>query len=158
MDVLRAALSINLASAAVVLAAVLGSRTAEMPTIHSLTIHGLRALKPAKVKTAREFIVWEAKKFTCISLLSLYPTIAYLSTTATATLHITTTINSACPKCVKKSGKFSCCFRGGAWFNKCGKPGDPKFDHTWTEGIEACRGVIVTSEVDLCDRSNGELA
>ena len=38
----------------------------------------------------------------------------------------------------KKLGKPSCCAFGGAWFKNCGNPGDIKFDHTWTEGIEAC--------------------
>ena len=46
-----------------------------------------------------------------------------------------------CPKCAinKKSGKSSCCVRGGAWFNKCGEPGDSKFDHTWFEGNRVCK-------------------
>ena len=50
----------------------------------------------------------------------------------------------ACPECGvnKKSGKRSCCIRGGAWFNKCGDPGDKNFEHTWFEGIEACEGEL----------------
>ena len=46
-----------------------------------------------------------------------------------------------CPKCVvlKKSGKSSCCGRGGSWFNRCGSDGSAHHDHTWTEGIQACR-------------------
>ena len=45
-----------------------------------------------------------------------------------------------CLKCgiIKKSGKRSCCARGGAWFKNCGDADDTKFDHTWAEGIEAC--------------------
>ena len=39
----------------------------------------------------------------------------------------------------KKSGKLSCCARGGAWFKNCGDAGDMKFDHTWVEGIQACK-------------------
>ena len=38
----------------------------------------------------------------------------------------------------KLSRKHSCCAPGGAWFNKCGNPGDSTFEHTWLEGIEAC--------------------
>ena len=61
---------------------------------------------------------------------------------------ITTTILSAargsrrCVTCgtIKKSGKRSCCARGGAWFKNCGDAGDTKFDHTWAEGIRACKG------------------
>ena len=51
-------------------------------------------------------------------------------------------VTSVCPKCVTsiKSGKLSCCARGGAWFKNCGDVGDTKFDHTWSEGIQACKG------------------
>ena len=47
---------------------------------------------------------------------------------------------SRCPKCgtAKKSGKYSCCARGGAWFTNCGDAGDTQFEHTWAEGVEAC--------------------
>ena len=45
-----------------------------------------------------------------------------------------------CPKCAtaRKSGKLSCCARGGAWFKKCGDVGDANFEYTWTEGFRAC--------------------
>ena len=45
-----------------------------------------------------------------------------------------------CPKCgvIKKSGKLSCCAPGGIWKRQCGNPGDPKFEHTWTEDISVC--------------------
>ena len=54
-----------------------------------------------------------------------------------------TTPLSTCATCgtFKSSGKLSCCARGGDWFNKCGDPGDSKFDHTWFEGIQACKDV-----------------
>jgi surface protein len=46
---------------------------------------------------------------------------------------------ATCPKCVPtKSGKSSCCARGGSWFKKCGEPGDSNFEHTWFEGNLAC--------------------
>ena len=50
--------------------------------------------------------------------------------------------NRACPKCaaIKKSGKFSCCARGGAWFKNCGMFVTKNVDHTWVEGVQACRG------------------
>ena len=50
-------------------------------------------------------------------------------------------ISSKCPECgsINKSGKLSCCARGGAWFKKCGDAGNTNFDHTWAEGIEACK-------------------
>ena len=49
-----------------------------------------------------------------------------------------------CDECgtIKKSGKRSCCARGGAWFKNCGDVGGTKFDHTWVEGIQACQGFM----------------
>ena len=50
------------------------------------------------------------------------------------------TISPACPKCAtNKASKRSCCARGGAWFKNCGDSGNTKFDHTWAEGIQACK-------------------
>ena len=53
---------------------------------------------------------------------------------------------STCPQCGGggKSGKISCCARGGSWFQKCGDPGNSKFEHTWSEGSEACKGAPIT--------------
>ena len=52
--------------------------------------------------------------------------------------------SSRCPKCstVKKSGAYSCCARGGAWFKNCGDAGSTEFDHTWSEGIQACKDLM----------------
>ena len=49
-----------------------------------------------------------------------------------------------CPKCaaIKKSGKLSCCAPGGAWFNNCGTSGNSNTDHTWVEGMQACKDVV----------------
>ena len=46
-----------------------------------------------------------------------------------------------CSKCgtITKTGKPSCCARGGDWFKNCGSDGDPNFDHTWNEGVQACK-------------------
>ena len=51
---------------------------------------------------------------------------------------------SKCVKCgtTKKSGKHSCCARGGTWFKTCGDAGGTNFDHTWAEGIQACKSII----------------
>ena len=48
---------------------------------------------------------------------------------------------SVCPKCgiIAKSGKSSCCGRGGSWFKNCGGSGNTKLQHTWNEGIQACK-------------------
>jgi len=53
----------------------------------------------------------------------------------------TTIISSECPKCgnMEKSGKISCCGRGGSWFGNCASAGNTKLDHTWHEGVQACK-------------------
>ena len=50
------------------------------------------------------------------------------------------TISLFCPKCgiIKKSGKRSCCGRGGSWFGNCGAAGKVKLSHKWSDGLEAC--------------------
>ena len=57
--------------------------------------------------------------------------------------------NSKCVKCgtTGKSGALSCCARGGSWFNKCGDTGDTEFDHTWADGIHACRNFATLTSV-----------
>ena len=57
-----------------------------------------------------------------------------------------------CPKCGlnPKSGKLTCCTRGGAWFEKCGDDGDPNLDHTWTEGIDSCIGKLRDAHAKEC--------
>ena len=51
------------------------------------------------------------------------------------------TVKSVCPKCgiTKKFGKISCCGRGGSWVGNCGSVGYKKPDHTWYEGLQACK-------------------
>ena len=46
-----------------------------------------------------------------------------------------------CPKCgtFKKSGSFSCCAPGGAWYKNCGGTGNRNVEHRWSEGREACK-------------------
>ena len=62
----------------------------------------------------------------------------HVKTLADAT---TTIAVSVCPGCgsIKKSGKLSCCGRGGSWFNNCGGADNTGFRHTWYEGIHACK-------------------
>mgnify|MGYP003341261771 CR=1 FL=1 len=50
-------------------------------------------------------------------------------------------ISSICHKCgiVAKSGKVSCCGRGGSWFGKCGRAGNGKVAFTWYEGVQTCK-------------------
>ena len=49
-------------------------------------------------------------------------------------------MTKTCARCVATSeGKPSCCVEGGSWYRRCGDPGD-LLEHTWTEGLEACKG------------------
>ena len=45
-----------------------------------------------------------------------------------------------CPECgtIQKSGKLSCCARGGSWFGNCGSGRTTQTGHSWYEGIQAC--------------------
>ena len=62
--------------------------------------------------------------------------------TATTALPLS---DNVCDKCgTARNGKTSCCAPGGAWFSKCGEPGDSNFDHTWSDGIQECRGEFLT--------------
>ena len=58
--------------------------------------------------------------------------------------------NRSCSKCgvAKKAGRLSCCARGGAWFKSCGDAGDIQFDHTWAEGMQACKGFTSPNSVE----------
>ena len=53
----------------------------------------------------------------------------------------TTTTSSTCSECgtIAKSGKISCCGRGGSWFGQCGGVGNESFAHSWYEGIRTCK-------------------
>ena len=71
----------------------------------------------------------------CIYLTSVYISTSAVTVTRTAPV---------CPKCVaiKKSGKLSCCAPGGAWFKKCVTSGNSNTEHTWVEGVQACKNVV----------------
>ena len=54
---------------------------------------------------------------------------------------MTSPMSLACSECgtVQKSGKSSCCGRGGSWFGNCGSVRNRNLGHTWHEGIQACK-------------------
>ena len=53
---------------------------------------------------------------------------------------VTDKTSRECSKCgILKSGKSSCCGRGGSWFGKCANKVNNKFSYTWSEGIESCQ-------------------
>ena len=84
--------------------------------------------------------------FVCVAIFhSPVPTEA-----ATATTEAAVSNNKGCSKCgiLKKSGKLSCCARGGDWFKNCGDISDSNFGHTWVEGIQACTRFVNLSSVE----------
>ena len=74
----------------------------------------------------------------------------YTSTIPTEAVTTTILIGKTCYKCgiLKKSGKLSCCARGGDWFKNCGDVGGSNFDHTWVEGTQACTRFTSLSSVE----------
>ena len=52
----------------------------------------------------------------------------------------TVPISPVCSVCgiLKKSGRASCCGRGGSWFGKCARAASSNLDYTWYEGIRVC--------------------
>jgi len=69
----------------------------------------------------------------------------------------TVRVPAACPRCATNTaGKRSCCVRGGAWFEKCGSPGDPTFEHTWADGIKSClSNLYATTTLPVMTRAVG---
>ena len=61
-----------------------------------------------------------------------------------------TPITSVCLACgvIKKSGKLSCCARGGSWFGNCGATRAAQREHTWYEGLHACKARQSQAEMD----------
>ena len=62
-----------------------------------------------------------------------------------------------CTSCgtFKKSGRASCCAPGGAWYQQCGGSGDKNVDHSWFDGVEACKcknGVECYTHTLIVDR------
>ena len=49
---------------------------------------------------------------------------------------------------MSSKGGLTCCGKGGSWFKNCGPAGDPKFDHTWSDGAKAC--ATMTSKPGKC--------
>ena len=75
----------------------------------------------------------------CLLYFFSSPTNTFAKTKMTGqTMH--PVITATCPTCAATSqGKLTCCAEGASWFEKCGDPGDGK-EHTWGEGLEACKG------------------
>ena len=116
----------------------LGTRIVEVLATKKLTTTGLKAWRPANVSPGLTgvgrclFTLNGGFRIVSLFLLVIIP---HVQTSAAAT----TTIASSCLTCdtIKKSGKLSCCARGGSWFGNCGAS-NTKVQHTWYEGTQAC--------------------
>ena len=59
---------------------------------------------------------------------------------------------SECRVCIPSPAGHTCCVKGGSWYGRCGRFGDNKFDHTWSQGLKACvmnRAVNVNKKVKI---------
>ena len=65
---------------------------------------------------------------------------------------------SVCSKCgnIGRSGKSSCCGRGGSWFGNCGSADNTKVEHRWYEGLEACKTRTQLKTVSGVESNAGE--
>ena len=72
------------------------------------------------------------------------PVVTTVATTApVVTPPFVTIVARECTCAVNKKFQSSCCFRGGSWFKKCGDPGDSRFEHTWSQGLQACKSKFI---------------
>ena len=64
----------------------------------------------------------------------------------------TTTMDPVCKRCGDHeptgalSYHLSCCNFGGSWFGNCGSPGDRRYQFSWDDGIQACKGMVHACE------------
>ena len=118
-----------------VVAVALGNGGVEQKAIQNLSTLGIRAFKLAK-RTRKEKVM---------NLMRVHVNAVAQSGTngpCAGITAVTATVISTigCPVCaVSKNGKANCCFSGGSWRGKCGEEGNPKFEHTWDEGVEVCK-------------------
>ena len=73
-------------------------------------------------------------------------------------------IVSVCHTCgvVKKSDKRSCCARGGSWYGKCGGAGNTNREHTWYEGLQACKALqsqaVMVHQQNVVEQKNTNIS
>ena len=160
----------KLAHSAVALAEVVGTIPVEMPARHNFLTHGRAVFWLVKVSIRKKYKAFgivisklhcplsKMYVIACIhsndSLPDVLLTVSLTHVTAGVLPEISASLNSSnkwCPKCgtTNKSGKVSCCARGGSWFKNCGDEGNTKFDHTWAEGVQACKDIVSSVSVQL---------
>ena len=77
---------------------------------------------------------------------------AHICTGASLTSAAPTIPIPKCPQCRTNSeGKRSCCAGGASWYRKCGNPGG-RAEHTWSEGLLACRCEFMPDNMSVAPR------
>ena len=84
---------------------------------------------------------------------------AITTSASTKTLGITSSNEMICPKCgtFEESGRVRCCAPGGAWHKNCGGAGNRNADHTWFDGVEACRRKSTANAMQIDPLVNREM-
>ena len=82
----------------------------------------------------------------------MYPSPTHAVTVTTLAGTPATPASNKCPKCaINNAGNPTCCARGGSWFKNCGISSDSTVDHTWDEGLQACKGTVMGANNCSCD-------
>ena len=120
---------------------VLGSRTVEILATHVLIIHGQKASWCAKVSSQRAAAYGGLLNYVDTLLTLVAHFVGPSTTTPVDAMPTSARVIAVCRKCgtMNNFGKRSCCARNATWFKKCGDAGDSNFDHTWAEGVAACK-------------------
>ena len=88
---------------------------------------------------------FEEWSYFCFCFLSL---LVFTETTSTP---VKGKLPAACSKCgTTETGESNCCGPGGTWFGQCTIGLHPNFDHTWTEGSEACKSKRICAAFKFC--------
>ena len=128
------------------LAGVVGLANAEISMTQTLNTLGLRASKAANVSCRLHMIANNTGAHTSLKMVNIRAlTDEHISALVKAPTTIMPTTSVGCLKCgiFAKSGRRSCCARGGSWYRNCGGFNDPTVDHTWFDGIDACKGKLM---------------
>ena len=153
--VLSAALSRNPANPVVARPEVLGTKHAEMRATPNSITRGSMVSRLANVRaqlvrrTHSPHVDWSMESFQCAShhhpRVKICTTVLVSKSAAQPTITFAPTVPTpTCPKCGWDKNTRSCCASEGAWYGICGDDGDPRYPHTWSEGVNSCIGKRMT--------------
>ena len=109
-----------------------------------------RALPLAAI-VGGDYLVFRKWHFRCYITNPLQQSVRPGAATSPLAKPTSPSIGLICTKCgiTNKTGRHSCCARGGAWFKNCGDADDTQFDHTWIQGMQACKSKLWSVRI-LC--------